>query len=74
VPPNSWKNLSIRQISLDVHLPTIKKTLLGWIVSGEIKNHHSSSDLCNHSVELYDSQTKFSLTEFSLEKFWQLER
>lgn len=52
--------LSVGQINLGRKLPTLQKTVLGWVVSGEIPSAHPNSTLsCNLSSSLEERVTKF---------------
>lgn len=60
--------LSIGQIQLDLNLPTLQNTVLGWVISG--KNNHSVDHPPNYScLMVHSSQEDLS---HIVERFWKL--
>ncbi|XP_036346170.1 uncharacterized protein LOC118755444, partial [Rhagoletis pomonella] len=63
--------LSVGQIKLDSTLPTLQKTLFGWIVSGRYINvENGQSAVCNL---INRSNMEMTSIESFLRKFWEIE-
>lgn len=68
--------MCIGQISLGKNQPVLKKTLLGWVVSGNVSLRNSSpSSISNIVCSNFVTHEKFSNEELSqsLDQFWQVE-
>ncbi|XP_065368751.1 uncharacterized protein LOC135961183 [Calliphora vicina] len=64
--------LCIGQIRRSPDIPTVQKTLLGWVVSGKYKNCKTSTNESCH-ISTYDiDETETSLDRI-VQRFWELE-
>ena len=61
--------LCVGQIKNSPSIPTLQKTLLGWIVSGKYK----SKNLINNSCHLSTLNESESSLDSIVQKFWELE-
>ena len=64
--------LCVGQIRRSPDIPTVQKTLLGWVVSGKYKNVKTSTNNSCHINTIANEENEKSLNKI-VQRFWELE-